>query len=220
MRKFIVMGPQGCGKGTQAKMLTKDFDLVHISVGDIFRWQVQHHTKLGARVKRIVASGLLVPDDLVNEVVVDRLELHDWNYGFILDGFPRTLAQAAALDDMLAQKKMRLDAVVELKVEDDVLVSRISGRFACAQCGAGYHDTNKPTTIAGVCDQCGAKEFVRRADDNAVTVQKRLMAYYRETAPLIGYYFAKGILKRVDGMAPIGEISQAIEAALGPREPV
>ena len=217
---IILLGPPGAGKGTQAEELVRRHGYVQLSTGGMLRDAVKAGSDVGLKAKPLMEKGLLVPDEVVIGAISERLAKPDCLRGFILDGFPRTLAQAAALDDMLAQKKMRLDAVVELKVEDDVLVSRISGRFACAQCGAGYHDSNKPTTIAGVCDQCGAKEFVRRADDNAVTVQKRLMAYYRETAPLIGYYFAKGILKRVDGMAPIGEISQAIEAALGPREPV
>ena len=134
---------------------------------------------------------------------------------FRSDGFPRTLAQAAALDKLLTKRKTKLDAVVELRVDDSALVDRISGRFSCAKCGAGYHDTNKPTKVKGVCDSCGSTEFSRRADDNAETVQKRLMAYYRETSPLIGYYFAKGSLKTVDGMAPIGEITKSINAVLG-----
>lgn len=217
---LILLGPPGAGKGTQAEELVKQHGYVQLSTGGMLREAVKAGTAVGLKAAPLMEQGLLVPDDVVIGAISERLTKPDCARGFILDGFPRTLAQAAALDELLAQKKMRLDAVVELKVEDDVLVSRISGRFACGQCGAGYHETNKPTKVAGVCDQCGSKEFVRRADDNAVTVQKRLMAYYRETAPLIGYYFAKGILKRVDGMAPIEEISQAIEAVLQPRQRV
>ena len=146
----------------------------------------------------------------------ERIAKPDCAGGVIFDGFPRTLAQAAALDEMLTKRKMPLHAVIELKVDDEAMVARISGRYSCAQCGAGYHDTSKMPKVAGVCDSCGSTKFTRRADDNAATVRDRLTVYYRETSPLIGYYFAKGSLKSVDGMAPIGEISRSIEALLGP----
>jgi adenylate kinase len=214
---LILLGPPGAGKGTQAEALVKRHGLVQLSTGGMLREAVKAGTDVGRQAKSVMESGGLVSDDIVIRIIADRIGQPDCARGFILDGFPRTLAQAAALDDLLKQRSMRLDAVVELKVDDDALVGRISGRYACAKCGAGYHDTNKKPKVAGVCDTCGSTEFVRRADDNAETVQKRLMAYYRETAPLIGYYFAKGTLKSVDGMAPIGEITRSIEALLEPR---
>ena len=215
---LILLGPPGAGKGTQAEELVNRHGFVQLSTGSMLREAVKAGSPVGLKAKPLMEQGLLVPDEVVIGAVSERLSKPDCAKGFILDGFPRTLNQAAALDQLLAQRKMQLDAVLELKVDDDALVSRISGRFSCAKCGAGYHDTNKPTKVAGVCDACGSTEFSRRSDDNAATVQKRLMEYYRETSPLIGYYFAKGILKRVDGMAPIAEISHAIEAAIKPRK--
>jgi len=160
-------------------------------------------------------SGGLVSDDVVIGIINERIDEHDCQNGFILDGFPRTLPQASALDKLLKDKGKTLDAVIEIKVDDAALVDRISGRFSCAKCGVGYHDTHKPTKTPGVCDNCGSTEFSRRADDNAETVKSRLMAYYRETAPLIGYYYAKDKLKSVDGMAKIDEVTRQINQALG-----
>jgi adenylate kinase len=159
-------------------------------------------------------AGGLVSDDIVIGIISDRIDQPDCAKGFILDGFPRTLNQAAALDTLLKDKGKTLDTVIEMKVKDDVLVDRISGRFSCAKCGAGYHDTNKRPKVEGKCDACGSTDFSRRADDNAETVKNRLMAYYRETAPLIGYYFAKGKLQSVDGMAEIGQVTKEIGAKL------
>jgi adenylate kinase len=159
-------------------------------------------------------KGDLVPDDVVVKIVAERVDQPDCKNGVILDGFPRTLAQAAALDHVLAGRNKRLDAVIELRVDDNSLVERIVGRFTCAKCGHGYHDRFKRPKIRGVCDVCGGTEFVRRPDDNAETVTKRLMIYYRETSPLIGYYFCKGIMKSVDGMAPIDQVTQEIGALL------
>ena len=189
--------------------------LVQLSTGSMLRDAVKAGTEVGRQAKSVMESGGLVSDDIVIRIIADRIAQPDCAKGFILDGFPRTLAQAAALDKLLAERAMKLDSVVELKVNDDALVDRIAGRFSCAKCGAGYHDTNKPTKVAGVCDTCGSTEFSRRSDDNAETVHKRLMAYYRETSPLIGYYFAKGNLKTVDGMAPIADITKSIEAVIG-----
>ncbi len=180
----------------------------------MLRAAVKAGTEVGKQAKAIMEAGGLVSDDIVINIIADRIDEPDCAKGFILDGFPRTLPQAAALDTLLTSKGKSLDAVIELKVDDKILVDRISGRFSCAKCGAGYHDTAKPPKKAGVCDACGSTEFTRRADDNAETVRNRLMAYYRETAPLIGYYFAKGTLKSVDGMAPIGEVTRQIEAVL------
>lgn len=217
---LILLGPPGAGKGTQAEALVERHKLVQLSTGSMLREAVKAGTEVGKQAKTVMEAGGLVSDDIVIRIIADRIALPDCARGFILDGFPRTLAQAAALDELLAGRKLKLDAVVELRVNDEALVDRISGRFSCSKCGAGYHDTNKPTKVAGVCDSCGSAEFTRRSDDNAVTVQKRLMAYYRETAPLIGYYFAKGTLKTVDGMAPIGEITQSIDSVLGLAEKV
>jgi adenylate kinase len=212
---LILLGPPGAGKGTQAEALVAAHGLVQLSTGSMLREAVKAGTEVGRQADAVMKSGGLVSDDIVIRIIADRISQPDCAKGFILDGFPRTLAQAAALDKLLTERAMKLDAVVELKVNDEALVDRIAGRFSCAKCGAGYHDTNKPTKVKGVCDSCGSTEFSRRADDNAETVQKRLMAYYRETAPLIGYYFAKGSLKTVDGMAPIGEITKSIEAVIG-----
>lgn len=217
---LILLGPPGAGKGTQAEALVAKHGLVQLSTGSMLREAVKAGTDVGRQADAVMKSGGLVSDDIVIRIIADRTAQADCAKGFILDGFPRTLAQAAALDTLLAERAMKLDSVVELRVNDDALVDRISGRFSCSKCGAGYHDTNKPTKVAGVCDSCGSTEFTRRADDNAATVQKRLMAYYRETAPLIGYYFAKGSLKTVDGMAPIGDITRSIEAVLGLTEKV
>jgi adenylate kinase len=159
-------------------------------------------------------AGGLVPDEIVIKIIAERIAAPDCAQGYILDGFPRTLKQAAALDELLISTNKRIDAVIELKVDDAALIDRISGRYMCANCGASYHDTNCMPKVAGVCDRCGSKDFVRRSDDNAETVKNRLMAYYRETAPLIGYYFAKGKLKSVDGMAPISDVASQIEVIL------
>jgi adenylate kinase len=159
-------------------------------------------------------KGGLVSDQIVIGIIEERIAAPDCKNGFILDGFPRTLAQAAALDKLLDSKKRKLDIVIELRVDDAALIERISGRFSCAKCGAGYHDKFKQPWTAGVCDVCGAREFSRRADDNAETVKNRLMAYYKETAPLIGYYFCKGNLQSIDGMAPIEEVTRQIEKVL------
>jgi adenylate kinase len=217
---LILLGPPGAGKGTQAEALVKRHGLVQLSTGSMLREAVKAGTEVGRQADAVMKAGGLVSDDIVIGVIADRLTQPDCARGAIFDGFPRTLAQAAALDELLAKRNMPLDAVVELKVDDAAMVSRISGRYSCAQCGAGYHDTNKTPKVAGVCDSCGSTNFTRRADDNAETVQKRLLEYYRETSPLIGYYFAKGKLKRVDGMAPIEEITKAVESALGLRERV
>ena len=212
---LILLGPPGAGKGTQAEALVARHGLVQLSTGSMLREAVKAGTEVGRQADAVMKSGGLVSDDIVIRIIADRIAQPDCANGFILDGFPRTLAQAAALDKLLTDRSMKLDSVVELKVNDEALVERIAGRFSCAKCGAGYHDTNKTPKVKGVCDSCGSTEFSRRSDDNAETVQKRLMAYYRETSPLIGYYFAKGNLKTVDGMAPIGEITKSIDAIVG-----
>jgi adenylate kinase len=180
----------------------------------MLRAAVAAGTEIGAKAKSIMDSGGLVPDEIVTGIVAERIEQPDCKNGVVLDGFPRTLPQAAALDAVLKKKRTRLDAVLEIKVDDAVLVERIAGRFSCAKCGAGYHDKFKPTRVPGVCDACQSTDFIRRKDDSADTVRERLLVYYRDTSPLIGYYFAKGNLKTVDGMAPIEEVAAAIAAAL------
>ncbi|OXS99130.1 adenylate kinase [Notoacmeibacter marinus] len=212
--RLILLGPPGAGKGTQAQRLVKLYDIPQLSTGDMLRAAVQQGTEVGRRAKAVMDAGELVSDDIVNQIVSDRLDEADCQNGFILDGYPRTLAQADRVDAMLQEKDKPLDAVVELRVEDDALVERVSGRFTCANCGAVYHDTQKQPQTEGVCDACGSTEFKRRADDNAETMRTRLRAYYKETAPLIGYYHAKGMLQPVDGMADIDEVTMAIQSAL------
>ena len=211
---LILLGPPGAGKGTQAKTLAARRGLVQLSTGDMLRAAVKAGSKVGLEAKDIMAKGGLVPDRVVIDIISDRIDQPDCASGFILDGFPRTLPQAAALDRLMQQKRKTLDAVIELKVDDAQLVDRISGRFTCSKCGEGYHDRYKQPAKAGVCDRCGSRDFTRREDDKAETVAARLMAYYRETSPLIGYYFCKGTLRSVDGMADIGKVEKEIEAAL------
>jgi len=211
---LILLGPPGAGKGTQAGAIAASRGLVQLSTGDMLRAAVKAGTEVGKQAKEIMERGALVPDEVVIRIIDERIGQPDCENGFILDGFPRTLPQAAALDKLLTKKGKGLDLVIELKVDDAALVERISGRFACAKCGAGYHDKFKQPKTPGVCDVCGSTEFVRRADDNAETVKNRLMAYYKETAPLIGYYFAKGKLKSIDGMAPIDQVTREIERLL------
>lgn len=212
---LILLGPPGAGKGTQADLLKQRHGLIQLSTGDMLRAAVASGSDLGKRVKAIMEAGQLVPDDIMIEMISDRIDQPDCANGFILDGFPRTTRQAEALDAMLARKGTKLDRVVELKVEDGELVKRIAGRFACAKCGAGYHDEFKTPAKAGVCDACGGTEFVRRQDDRPETVAARLDAYHAQTAPLSAYYGARGLLSQVDGMAEISEVFRQIEAALG-----
>lgn len=212
---LILLGPPGAGKGTQASAIAATHGLVQLSTGDMLRAAVKAGSDIGKKAKSIMDRGGLVPDEVVIGIVDERIAQPDCAKGFILDGFPRTLGQAAALDKLLAERSKRLDLVIEMKVDDEALVARIAGRYACAKCGAGYHDTFKQPKTAGVCDACGSTEFTRRADDNPETVKARLMAYYKETSPLVGYYFAKGNLKSIDGMAPIGDVTQEIERLLG-----
>ena len=214
MKNLILLGPPGAGKGTQAKEIAARHGLMQLSTGDMLRAAVKAGTEVGQRAKAIMDKGELVPDAIVIKIISDRIEEPDCKGGVILDGFPRTLAQAAALDKMLDGKKKSLDAVIELRVDDNQLVERIVGRFSCAKCGEGYHDRFKRPKVRGLCDVCQSTEFTRRPDDNAETVNKRLMVYYRETSPLIGYYFCKGTLETVDGMAPIAEVGRQIDTIL------
>jgi adenylate kinase len=211
---LILLGPPGAGKGTQAKAISDKRGLAQLSTGDMLRAAAAAGTKVGRKAKAIMDRGQLVPDQVVVAIIEQRIAQPDCRNGFILDGFPRTLAQAAALDELLAAHGKRLDAVIEMRVDDAALIERIAGRFACAKCGEGYHDRFKRPVREGVCDKCGSTKFTRRADDNAETVKTRLMAYYRETSPLIGYYFAKGKLETVDGMASIEDVTRQIEDVL------
>jgi adenylate kinase len=212
--KLILLGPPGAGKGTQAQRLIDRHGIPQLSTGDMLRAAVAAQTEVGVRAKAIMDAGNLVPDEVVNAIVADRLAADDCSGGFILDGYPRTLKQADALEALLEKRGQHLDHVIELKVDDDVLVKRVSGRFSCANCGTVYHDEDRRPKTEGVCDSCGSTEFKRRPDDNAETMRSRLRAYYKETSPLVGYYHCKGTLRSIDGMAPIDEVTGSIESIL------
>lgn len=213
---IVLLGPPGAGKGTQAKRLETAYGMVQLSTGDMLRAAVSAGTPTGLRAKAVMDAGKLVDDEILIAMISDRLGQPDAARGAIFDGFPRTVPQAEALDRLLAGKGMRLDHVIEMKVDDSALVERISGRFACKSCGASYHDSFRPTKVAGVCDSCGSKEFIRRADDNAETVKKRLAEYYAKTAPILPYYRGKGALRSIDGMADMDSVTRSLEAILGP----
>ncbi len=212
---LILLGPPGAGKGTQAKRLEDSRGLIQLSTGDMLRAAVASGSEVGKKAKAIMERGELVSDEIMIAMIRDRIQLPDCKNGFILDGFPRTTAQAEALDRMLGQMGLKLDHVIEMKVNDSVLVDRITGRYSCAKCGAGYHDRFQKPKKDGVCDVCGSTEFSRRKDDNAETVTARLSAYHAQTAPLLPYYQGRGVLKSVDGMAEIDEVTRQIEAVLG-----
>ena len=209
--KLILLGPPGAGKGTQAQELERRHNLIQLSTGEMLRATIASGSGLGNELKTIVESGALVPDEIMIRMISERISQPDCNNGFILDGFPRTTAQAEALDTMLTDKGLKLDHVIELSVDADVLAERIGGRYSCAKCGAGYHDEFQKPGLDGLCDHCGSQEFSRRADDNLETVKARLEAYEKQTALLLPYYREKGQLRTVDAMAAIEDVTREME---------
>jgi adenylate kinase len=210
---ILLLGPPGAGKGTQAKRLEDHYGMVQLSTGDMLRAERTAGTPLGKQAQAIMDAGKLVSDDIMIAMIKNRIGQLGGK-GFILDGFPRTVPQAEALDQMLADNNIALDAVIEITVDEEALVDRIGGRFSCQKCGASYHDRHNRPKKEGTCDVCGATEFVRRPDDNPETVKARLDAYRKQTAPILPYYKAKGMLRSVDGMAPIDTVTQQIETIL------
>ncbi len=215
LTNLILLGPPGAGKGTQARMLVERFGLLQLSTGDLLREAVANGTAAGRTAKGIMEQGGLVPDDVVLQVLKDRLSSGNLGSGVIFDGFPRTLGQAEALDAVLAEMGMKLDRAIALEVDDAAMVDRIAGRYTCAHCGEGYHDTSKQPATVGKCDVCGGTDFKRRADDNAETVRARLETYHAETAPLTEFYARRGLLSSIDAMQPIetvaGRLAEILE---------
>ena len=212
---LLLMGPPGAGKGTQSKRLEEAYGLVQLSTGDMLRAAVASGSDLGKQAKALMDRGDLVPDELIIDMISARIEQDDCAKGFILDGFPRTVPQAEALAAMLADKGLSLDHAIELAVDDDAMVKRITGRYTCAKCGKGYHDEFEKPAKEGVCDKCGATDFTRRADDTEGTVRNRLDAYHAQTAPILAYYKDEGVLSDVDGMADIDAVTAQLKGVIG-----
>ena len=211
---IILLGPPGAGKATQAARLVHERGMVQLSTGDMLRGAVKAGTELGRRADAIMKAGELVPDEIVDRLIHETLEAMGPAQGAIFDGYPRTLIQARSLDRLLAEHGRRLDAVIELEVDEEALVDRITGRFTCANCGAGYHDRFHLPKIEGTCDVCGSQEFKRRPDDNEQTVRTRMAEYRAKTAPILPFYEDKGLVRRVDGMASVEEVATAIDSIL------
>jgi adenylate kinase len=212
---IILLGPPGAGKGTQASRLMADRGMVQLSTGDMLRAAVKSGSPVGLRAKSVMDAGQLVSDEIVSGIIGERLDMDDTANGVIFDGYPRTAAQAEQLDVLLEARGRTLDHVIELLVDEDALVDRITGRYTCAKCGEGYHDRYKQPKVAGVCDVCGSTEFKRRADDNEETVRTRMAEYRAKTAPILPIYEARGLVSRVDGMADMDEVAHAIASILG-----
>jgi adenylate kinase len=212
---LIFLGAPGSGKGTQAEILEKKLGLVKLSTGDMLRAAVQEGSMLGVKAQGYMEQGKLVPDSLIIDLISSTLAKTDVSNGFILDGFPRTVAQAEALDGMLETNNLKIDHVIDITANEDVLVERVAGRYSCSVCGSGYHDVFKKPIEEGICDSCGSTKFTRRKDDNARTVRERLKAYNAQTAPLSDYYIAKGILRRISGMQEIDKVQADIAKYLG-----
>ena len=211
---IILLGPPGAGKGTQARTLVEERGLVQLSTGDMLRAAKSSGTEMGNRVAEVMARGDLVTDEIVIGLIEERLTADDGGNGFIFDGFPRTLAQADALGELLEKQGQTLQAVIEMRVNDDALVARVTGRATCATCGEVYHDQTRPIPEDGKCVKCGGTEFTRRADDNEDAMRNRLLTYYRETSPLIGYHYAHGKLRSIDGLGAIDEVKARVDGAL------
>lgn len=210
----IPLGPPGAGKGTQAQRIEQTYGLIQLSTGDMFRAAISAKSEIGLKAKEFMDAGKLVTDDIVIDVIAERIKQEDCKEGFLLDGFPRTVVQAEALDVLLKNKGLKLDAVIEMKVNDESLVERIVGRYTCSDCNAGYHDLYLKPQVADVCDRCGSTNFKRRADDNRETVVSRLEEYHTQTAPLLPYYAERGVLKTIDGMADIDDVTAQINGVL------
>ena len=211
---IILLGPPGAGKGTQAQTLVAERGMVQLSTGDMLRAAVKAGTPIGLKAKAVMEAGELVSDEIVSGIIGEALDALAADTGVIFDGYPRTAPQAHSLDTLLADRGRQLDHVIELEVDEDALVDRITGRFTCASCGEGYHDRYKQPKVAGTCDKCGGTEFKRRPDDNEETVRTRMAEYRAKTAPILPIYEARGIVSKVDGMADIDEVTEAIEAIL------
>ncbi len=217
MLRAVLLGPPGAGKGTQAVRLVEKYEIPHISTGDIFRKNIKEGTELGKKAQEYMNAGALVPDELVVDLVKDRLQQDDCKNGFLLDGFPRTIFQAEKLDEFLSESNLKMDIVINLKVEKEALIKRLTGRRVCKDCGASYHIVNLPPKKEGVCDICGG-ELIQRKDDNIETVENRINVYEEQTAPLIGYYKEAGSLVDFDGEASLDEVFDAIVQAIGEQE--